>query len=931
MIQIKQIVLRSIIIVAFAICQMSCNPEVEMALDIAGENRTEMEKVLDHFRNDENPLKYEAAQFLVANMPFHGTIWGTVIDQYDTVYYKTAEQPLSQRDKAFKSFVQQVNYSSAEQQQDIHAMKADYLIQAIDQACEKWCQSEWSKVYSKQLFFDYVLPYRILEEPHSDWQSYLAKEYPELGADLVRSIRGPRYELENAETHCEVQDAVGASGGKMAFLNQSGDSVVLILHSEVEARKSLWFRYASSELSPTVFISVNGENTDSLVFNASNDDNTYIFSRRKFDIMLHKGENRLRIAFGGKPVRLDAVHLLSIEPLAREEIQNYPSGCIICNEKTGKVITFHEPANRRASSLLTLADPIPDNPWQQLNLCMRGYGCYTLSPVAEPIDSLCMEAQYNMYNIGTRVSQYYHHFSINQHWVILPAGNGLYRIMGKDSGLYLEATQQNDSIWGMMLNTYAENDAQLWHIDYDTQAALSQPRFNPAILEATKVLDYMYLWEWSQCSANIPPRTSVLFECRTGNCREESRFEVSMCRYLGIPATIDFTPHWGNRSQAHEWPVLINHDGKAVPFHIKALQGDTANFYHAYKKPKVLRHKFGLNHDFTRTLHRGKAVPGSQYKLPCLNDVTAEYGPVTSVTRPVPDSFASYEVAYICVFDNRNWVPVFWGDIDDGEVVFNDMAREIMYIAGVLEHGRILTFGTPFSIDAQGNVHDVTIDYENRQQMTLFRKFPFLGEQDLFNTRMSRGRFQGSNTSDFVSTTDLYYFEGITDGNWYEVASKDTVNAFRYVRYIGPNGSYCNINEMQWFDCHGKDLNGKIIGTQGKGGKEKETVFDSNILTGFEGISPDGHWVGLDLGFPQQIGKIRFIGRNDGNTVEIGDKYEFYYWDHNEWNLIDTRIATENSLVYDTVPGQGLYVLKDRTKGWEERIFTYEEGKQIWW
>ena len=215
--------------------------------------------------------------------------------------------------------------------------------------------------------------------------------------------------------------------------------------------------------------------------------------------------------------------------------------------------------------------------------------------------------------------------------------------------------------------------------------------------------------------------------------------------------------------------------------------------------------------------------------------------------------------------------------------------------------------------------------------MTLLRKFPFLGKMEGFNIRMSGGRFQGSQTADFATPKDLHYFDGITDGNWYEVAASDSAKAFRYVRYIGPNGSYCNINEIQWLDCNGKVLKGKIIGTQGKGEHEKETVFDGDILTGFEGISPDGHWVGLDFGVPHSISKIRFIGRNDGNTIEIGDKYEFYYWDHNKWNLIDTRIATDNSLVYDTVPSQGLYVLKDRTKGWEERIFTYENGKQIWW
>lgn len=39
----------------------------------------------------------------------------------------------------------------------------------------------------------------------------------------------------------------------------------------------------------------------------------------------------------------------------------------------------------------------------------------------------------------------------------------------------------------------------------------------------------------------------------------------------------------------------------------------------------------------------------------------------------------------------------------------------------------------------------------------------------------------------------------------------------------------------------------------------------------------------------------------------------------------------EAVLKYDNVPAQALFRLHNRTKGSEERIFTYEDGKQIWW
>ena len=45
------------------------DPDLENALRQAGENRSQLEQVLDHYRNDS--LKYKAACFLIANMPGH--------------------------------------------------------------------------------------------------------------------------------------------------------------------------------------------------------------------------------------------------------------------------------------------------------------------------------------------------------------------------------------------------------------------------------------------------------------------------------------------------------------------------------------------------------------------------------------------------------------------------------------------------------------------------------------------------------------------------------------------------------------------------------------------------------------------------------------------------------------------------------------------
>ncbi len=53
-------------------CHNSKDRKLESALELAGENRTELQKVLDHYsQNPADSLKLEAAKFLIENMRWH--------------------------------------------------------------------------------------------------------------------------------------------------------------------------------------------------------------------------------------------------------------------------------------------------------------------------------------------------------------------------------------------------------------------------------------------------------------------------------------------------------------------------------------------------------------------------------------------------------------------------------------------------------------------------------------------------------------------------------------------------------------------------------------------------------------------------------------------------------------------------------------------
>ena len=94
----------------------------------------------------------------------------------------------------------------------------------------------------------------------------------------------------------------------------------------------------------------------------------------------------------------------------------------------------------------------------------------------------------------------------------------------------------------------------------------------------------------------------------------------------------------------------------------------------------------------------------------------------------------------------------------------------------------------------------------------------------------------------------------------------------------------------------------------------------------------EGTWVGLEFNKPRSIGRIAYMRRNDGNCICNGELYELFYWDH-KWISLGQQTGSNKTyrLTYSNVPMNALLLLRNLTKGVEERIFTYENKKQIWW
>ena len=160
---------------------LACHPgksRLEEALEAAGENRSELEQVLDHYRGDS--LKSLAAQFLIENMPCHYAYAGKELEKYHRYFERFP--PCAWRGPAFvRDSLLEVDGAfcpdSLYKVYDIHVIKSDYLIRNIDQAFEVWREQPWGRHVDFADFLEFILPYRVGTETLSDWRQEVYDRY----------------------------------------------------------------------------------------------------------------------------------------------------------------------------------------------------------------------------------------------------------------------------------------------------------------------------------------------------------------------------------------------------------------------------------------------------------------------------------------------------------------------------------------------------------------------------------------------------------------------------------------------------------------------------------------------------------------------------------------------------------------------------------
>lgn len=438
---------------------------------------------------------------------------------------------------------------------------------------------------------------------------------------------------------------------------------------------------------------------------------------------------------------------------------------------------------------------------------------------------------------------------------------------------------------------------------------------------------------------NIPPNiadykgyklyaASILPRMPFGDCFDYATLAAATLRSHAVPAVFDYIPQWGRGYLSHSWFAFLNDNGVFMPSPW-GIDSDPGAVFHPWSPvPKIYRYCYAADP------FRQEYIGHAKYRLPQFTpfqqDVTDLYIATTDLQIPLTDTNMKDDCLYIAAFNNFGWNIVDIGRREGNKACFRKMGRKMAYIVFGYDGRKLVPASEPFTLASNGRIRYWKADTTALIQICATRKMPKGEQVARLESRLVGGRIQASDQEDFREAETLYVIDSTI---FPDLVPLHASKKYKYWRMLSANGSYGSISELQFFmPGNETPAAGRIIGTPGYGPAWGiANVFDGSWLTSYDGPDADGNWYGMAFDEPVTIDRFRCAPRTDDNLIHSGDTYELKYWNGRDWAALGRQTAREKYLVFDSVPANAILWLSDLTQGRDERIFTYENGRQIWW
>ncbi len=407
------------------------------------------------------------------------------------------------------------------------------------------------------------------------------------------------------------------------------------------------------------------------------------------------------------------------------------------------------------------------------------------------------------------------------------------------------------------------------------------------------------------------------------NCDQRCILLTSVLRAFAIPAVIDNVPCWADYSTVgHAWvSFVLGH-------------GETYTIYEDEEIPR--RH----NKIDASTFQGGSELASFKcpYKVKTEKSVAKIYRTLFSGEKDVSMEYAldgelsipceSSDTVMLCTFlTGRNWTPIAKSQPENGVVQFQHLGKGVVYLPAIEKEKRLVPLSTPILLDESNKQHPFSVASHDTCTISIDRKYPLCSYMPVQWQKLIGSVIEGSNTKTFDSADTLAIIAEMPYART-EISIRN-LQHYRCIRFRTPGKEIASLSELTFYDAHGNGILNKYI-SEGIDTLRLPHLYDNDKETKIKALKP-GYWIGVDMGgTPKEDIIVSFSPVSDGNDIQQGHQYELYGFDKS-WHLLGKTYAQNvDKLVFHGVPYGMLLLLKDRTKGKEERIFEYRDGVQIW-
>ena len=452
------------------------------------------------------------------------------------------------------------------------------------------------------------------------------------------------------------------------------------------------------------------------------------------------------------------------------------------------------------------------------------------------------------------------------------------------------------------------------------------------------------------------------------DCFNITTWTCDIFRANGVPVVLEYTPQYRDRIRRHYWCASPDSNGIVVPYTVpdnNLLEDWERALQYA---GKVFRLSFGVNKQSPVFIAAESEYIPKALNSALIHDVTWRYHQTVTLKLPF-DSITSNHLAYLCFFAGDKLQPVAWGKINRNAVVFEQVPVNTLFFPAYYVGQTLQPFGEPFMLVADRRVIDIPLPFTKKEKyrepivtprstsvlglfyygigerngketITLLRKYPEKREMKGLRNRMQGGCIVASNCLNGPFDT-LFVLKQVPYP-YLQRFKLHNEKKYRYYKYESPiNYRHANIAHLEFLgefssnhvcippttlpifpveegNLHDEKLF-KIVGKVLRYWSKPENAFDGD----WETYVPASR-VGMDFGNPVHISHINLLPRNANNMIVVGDTYQLLYY-HYGWRVHNTIVADKNFLLFEDVPSNMLYWLRNLSNGEEELPFFYNK------